>query len=212
MILVSFILLIRGIFKKKRTLWVSSLISGIFFILLIVFSITSYISDEINYWGSEKHRKESFEKAKNIGKSLGGQITGITEGIIESVDQDAIIKLAGKSGEIIGKGTTAIEEGFNGFKKELKILTEKSLVTNGLSIGNAQILKKNKTYSIAIFIEYNQNFENSLVLTTYDNSGKSINNSISKIKHMKGDGKLELFLFKIFDPTKISYCILKVKN
>jgi hypothetical protein len=210
MILVSLVLLIRGIFKKNKTLWISSLAGGTFFTLLIFFSITSYISNEIEYWGSEEHRKESFNKAKNIGKSLGGQVTGVAQGIIESVDEDAIIELARKSAKIVGKGITAIGEGFNGFEEELKILTDESVSEMGLIIGYAQKLKKDNTYSLGIFIEYEQNFKGSLVLTTFDIEGKSLNKSIFEVNRAKGEEKLEIFQFKILEPIKTGYCILKV--
>ena len=77
MILVLLGLLIGGIIKKKTALWMSSLISGIIFTLLTVFSIGTYVSKKIDYMGTEEYQEKSLRKAKNIGKAWGNKVSGV---------------------------------------------------------------------------------------------------------------------------------------
>lgn len=201
-------LTIGGLVKKKKKLWIISLSSFVVLSLVSVYALATYAQKSIAYMGSDEFQAETKKTAENWGKNMGNTITGAAEGLEESIDEDAIAKLAEKSGVILGSGVSAITKGVDeSIGKQTVYLSEEG-ENMGIRVGRAELLGDSVKYSFGLFLEFEKNFDGKLKLTAYDIEGKKVDVSEIEVSKDAGHNKVTVFQFDYLKPTQTEYCIL----
>lgn len=208
MMLIALGLTIGGILKKKQKLWIGSLIAFVFFTLLTVFSTYTYVKASIDYMGTDEFQAEVRKKGENMGKSAGSTASGAAEGFATTLDDEAIAKLAHKSGIVIGKSVTALSGGLDETMGKTSVFADKSLENVGISIGRAEHILDSAKHSFGLFIEFKNDFDGKLYLTAYDSKGLKQDITEITVVQKAGRSKVYVFQFEYFEPGLSGYCIL----
>jgi hypothetical protein len=208
MTIIALGLTIGGIVKKKRKLWIGSLVGFLFFTLLTVFSVYTYIKENINYMGTEEFQAETKKKAENLGKTWGNTVSGTAQGLEATLDDEAIAKLANKGANIVGKGVKAVATGLDETTGKTTVFADESVDKTGILIGRAEQITDSTKYSFGLFLEFKNDFDGKLILTAYDSKGLKQDNSELTIKQKAGKAKVYVFQFDYFQPGLSGYCIL----
>jgi hypothetical protein len=208
MTIIALGLTIGGIVKKKRKLWIGSLVGFLFFTLLTVFSVYTYIKENINYMGTEEFQAETKKKAENLCNTWGNTVSGTAQGLEATLDDEAIAKLANKGANIVGKGVKAVATGLDETTGKTTVFADESVDKTGILIGRAEQITDSTKYSFGLFLEFKNDFDGKLILTAYDSKGLKQDNSELTIKQKAGKAKVYVFQFDYFQPGLSGYCIL----
>lgn len=208
MTLIAIGLTIGGLVKKKQKLWIGSLVGFVFFALLTVFSAYTYIKASINYMGTDEFQAETKKKAENLGKTWGNTVSGTAQGLEATLDDEAIAKLANKGAKIVGKGVKAVATGLDETTGKTTVFSDESVDKTGITIGRAEQITDSTKYSFGLFLEFKNDFDGKLILTSYDSKGLKQDNSELTIKQKAGKAKVYVFQFDYFQPGLSGYCIL----
>jgi hypothetical protein len=209
MTILSFAFAIGGLIKKKRPVWITSLVLFVTFVMLAVFSVVIYAKKSIDYIGSEEFQEETRKKAENMGKTWGNTVSGTAQGLEASLNDTAISKLANKGSKIIGSGIKSIASGMDITVNKTVIYSDESLKEAEIVVGRAETFKNSD--SLALFIEFRKAYNGALVLTSYDKEDLQVDNSTIQVNAIAGDANVYIFKFKHFQPGLSNYCILKTK-
>lgn len=194
--------------KKKKKFFLTALISMVVFTLCIIASTYMYVKYTIEYVSSDEFHDETRKQAENLGRALGNTASGISEGLESSLDDEAIAKLANKAGKIVGKGIQSISEGVDETLIKTTVFTDESIEKDGMVIGRAEQVTDSAKYALGLYISFKKNFDNTLTLTAYDNSGAPVDVSKIHVKQSAGQAKVYAFRFDKFKPKANGYCIL----
>lgn len=207
---ISFAFIIGGLIKKKQAVWITSLVAFVVFSLLTVFAIVTYISESIDYMGSEEFQEGTRKQAENWGKNIGNTVSGAAQGLESSLDEEAIANLAEKSAVIAGKGIESMSKGFDETLGATMIYADTSVENAGIVIGRAEEVNhpEREKYNFGLYLEFQSAFEGTLRLTAYDSKGAKMANSELEIQQEAGDEKTFIFPFEYFEPGVSGYCIL----
>ena len=208
MTLIALGLTIGGLVKKKRKLWIGSLVGFVFLTLLTVFSAYTYIKESVNYMGTEEFQAETKKKAENLGKTWGNTVSGTAQGLEATLDDEAIAKLANKGANIVGKGVKAVATGLDETIGKTTVFADESVDKTGILIGRAEQITDSTKNSFGLFLEFKNDFDGKLILTAYDSKGLKQDNSELTIKQKAGKAKVYVFQFDYFQPGLSGYCIL----
>jgi hypothetical protein len=206
--LIALGLTIGGLVKKKRNLWIGSLATFVVFSLVTVFAIYTYVKETVNYMGSDAFQAETKKKAENMGKTWGNTVSGVSKGLNETLDDEAIAGLAKKSGTILGKGVQAFSTGLDETVGTTKVFADSLVNTMGIDIGRAELLLDAAKYSVGLYIASKNNVDSKFVLTAYDSKGVPQDNATLAIKQQAGKAQVHVFTFAYLKPGPSGYCIL----
>lgn len=210
MTLIALGFVIGGLIKKKHKIWLSALAGFVVFIMLSVVSIFVYFKETIEYMGSVEFQSETKKKAENLGKTWGNTVSGTTQGLEATLDDDAIARLAYKGSKIVGKGIKAVTNGIDETLVKTTIFADESIEQAGIDIGRAEKIVGSK-YSFGLFLEFKNAFNGKLVLTAYDSEGKKQDQSELITKVNAGDAGIYTFKFENFSSGLNGYCVLYVE-
>lgn len=206
---ISLAFLIAGLVKSNRKLWVPGLIGFVLFFLFTVAAGYTYAKKQIEYVSSDEFQEETRKAAENWGKNIGNTASGAAEGIASSLDEEAIGKLAEKSGKILGDGVKSMSKGMDESIGKVLIYPDSILSTNGIELGRAeQTYSPEDGYQFGVFLEFKSQFNGKLKLTAYDSEGLKMDVATVELDKEQGDEGVELFKFEHFKPGKSGYCIL----
>lgn len=208
MAIVSVVAVIYFFIKKNKKIFLISLISTVVFTLCIITSSYMYFKHTLKYVSSEEFHDEARKQAENMGRVWGNTVSGVSEGLEASLDDEAIAKLANKAGKIVGKSVQSISEGVDETVIKTTVFADESIEKDGISIGRAEQVTDSAKYALGLYISFKKDFDNTLTLTAYDNSGASVDVSKLQIKQSGGQAKVYVFEFDHFKPKANGYCIL----
>jgi|ERR1043165_4165379 hypothetical protein len=206
--LISIGLFIGGLVKKKQNLWIGSLIAFVVFTLLTVTTAYTYTKKAIDYMGSNEFQSETKKTAENMGKTWGNTVSGTAQGLEATLDEEAIAKLANKSGKIMGKGVTALSSGLDETAGHTTIFADESVDKVGITVGRAEEISGKESKNYGLYLEFKNDFDGTLRLTAYDSKGNKMDNSEIEVKEKAGKAKVCAFKFQYFTPGLSGYCIL----
>ncbi|MBK8805528.1 MAG: hypothetical protein IPO21_02300 [Bacteroidales bacterium] len=209
--LIALGLTIGGLIKKKRSLWIGSLIAFVFLTLFSVFSIVTYVKKSIDYMGSEEFQEETKKSASNWGKNIGNTVSGAAEGLEATLDDKAIAKLAEKSGVILGSGVKAISTGVEETLGKQTVYTDKEIEALGISIGRAEWIVDSAKYTLGLYLDFGKDINGTLKLTAFDRDGKKVDNSEIVTSQKSGQSKVFTFPFEFLKPTQFEYFVLSAQ-
>lgn len=208
MIILAAVFIIVGIVKKSAKLWVSSLAGFVVFCMLCVYAAISMVSSTVDYLGSDEFHEQTRKSAENWGKSVGNTITGASQGLEASVDEDAIYKLANKSARLAGNGVKAIAEGFDESVGKTTIFSNEEVNELGIKIGRAEEDTQGDTTIINLYLEFKNDFDGKLRLSSFDSEGTKMETSEMTVNEIAGTEKVFEFPFAYSNPGLSGYCIL----
>jgi hypothetical protein len=208
-VIACFILGIIGIIKKKIGMFVTSVIVFVIAAIVGVFSFFQYVVTTIEVISSNDVQEKISKGAELAGKTAGSIISGGAKGMNQTLDDNAIAALAGKSGTIIGKAVKATSSGWDSTFRP-SIFIDVSLANAGLELGRAEELyeRKNDDAFMSIFITFTKSCKGTLKLTMYDQEGKKMTTAQSDINEKGGAEKLIRFNFPVIHTELTRYYIL----
>jgi hypothetical protein len=210
--LIALGLVIGGIIKGKRMLWIGSLSAFVVLVLVSVFSVYLYISKSIDYMGSEEFQEQTRKSASNWGKNIGNTVSGAAEGIESTLDEEAISKLAEKSGFILGNGVQAISRGVDDAVGKQKVFLDKKVEELGVSMGRAEWLADSSKMTFSVYLEFERAFKGTLSLVAYDREGNKVDRSRKILEHPQRAEGVIVFTFDYLQPAQSEYCILSLSD
>lgn len=208
MALIAIVFIVVGISKKNTQMWAGSLVGFVAFSLLIVFSIVKMVTSTVEYLGSDEFHEQTRKNAENWGKSVGNTITGASQGLEASIDEEAIYNLANKTARIAGNGVKAIAEGLDESVGKTTIFMNEEVSDEGIEIGRADEDNEGEGTVITLHLDFEKDFEGKLRLSAYDSEGTKMETSELAVKEVAGTEKVFEFPFSYSRPGLSGYCIL----
>jgi hypothetical protein len=193
--LVGAVSIIYGLIKKRRTFSSSGLfvfIIGLFGCFIFGFK---YTKATLNYVKSNEFQEDTKKGAQFVGETVGTVTSGLSQGLSNTLDDEAISKLAQKSGAILGKSIKTIASGLDSTIGSKSIFIDKTLETDGLTFGRAEEKFNAESNELGIFIESKTDCKRRLKITNYDQTGKIIDVAEKDVFLKGGKGKVEVFSF-----------------
>jgi len=207
-ILIAIGTLIFGFIKKKRNFLITAVTLLVVGTIGCVYSVSTYTKKAIDYVQSKEFQDDAKKGAELLGQTAGSITAGVSDGLSNTLDDEAIEKLASKSAVIIGKSVKTIAAGFDSTLGNKNIYPDNSLENSGLELGNAVEEYKSKTNDLAIFIDYQKDFKGKLRITNYDQAGKKIDVAEKDINVKMGQGRVEVFSFSHSNLGLTTYYII----
>jgi hypothetical protein len=193
--LVSIITFIVGLVKKRKSIISTGLILFVIGICGCFFSGYKTAKTTLDYVKSKEFQDDTKKGTEFIGVTVGSATSGLSEGLSKTLDEDAISKLAEKSGAILGKSIKTMASSLDSTIGNTNIYIDKTLQSDNLSLGRAEEKYKSNSNDLGIFIETKTDFKGKLKLTNYDQSGKVIE-AVEKVVNFKANkGNVEVFSF-----------------
>ena len=199
---------IFGLVKKRKKLVLISLSIFFTFVLLTVYCAYSYVKKSIDYAATDEFQSEVKKKAENVGKTYGNTVSGTVKGLDETLDADAIAKLANKTAVITGKVVKATSAGLDSTVGQTSIVSDKSALDAGIEIGRALQNAEGSVNNIGLYLDFKTNFKGTLRLTSFDQKATKMDAVEVKVDEKAGVGKVVVFKFKFAPPGLNGYCIL----
>lgn len=203
------VMAIVSIIRKKIGLFTGSVIVFVTACIVGVFSIFQFTIQTVDYVAKQDVQTAVSKAAEVAGKTAGSVISGGAKGMNQTLDDNAIAALAGKSGTIIGKAIKASAAGWDSTFRP-SIFTDASLANAGFELGRAEELYERKTEDVfmSIFITFTKNFKGTLKLTMYDQEGKKMTVAQTEINEKAGAEKLIRFDFPVIHTELTRYYVL----
>lgn len=209
-VLLTFIslgLTIYGMVKKRKKLAIGALSSFVTLTLCCIWSIYMYAKKSIDYMGSPEFQAETKKKAENMGKTWGNTVSGASQGLTETLDDEAIAQLANKSAVITGKVVKAVSAGADTTLGN-SVLTDKSTTDAGIELGRAEEGIGSTARNMGLFLDFKTSFTGKLRLTAYDLKGRKQDVSDTSLDMKAGSGKVIIFDFPYATAGPNGYYIL----
>lgn len=200
--------IIGGLVKGYKKVWGIALGAFVFLSIVSVYSLVLYGKKTIDYLGSEEFHEQTKKTGNNLGAQVGNTVSGFSEGLESSLDEQTIIKLANKGGIILGSGVDAISDGLDETLGKQKIFPSENIEEKGIKIGRAQWVEGKSKYNLNLYLEFKKDFNEQIKLTAYDKEGLKIDNSEIEANYKKGDEKVNTFGFDYLNGGQAEYFIL----
>lgn len=200
---------IISIIRKKMGLFTSSVIVFVIACIVGAFCIFRFAIKTVDYVAKQDVQSTISKGAELAGKTAGSIISGGAKGINQTLNDNAIAALAGKSGTIIGKAIKATSSGLDSTFRP-NIFTDVSLANAGLELGRAEEVyeaKKDDAF-MSIFITFTKSFKGTLKLVMYNQEGKKMTISQTEINEKAGAEKLVRFNFPVIHTELTRYYVL----
>lgn len=200
--------LIFGLVKKRKTVIITAVILFVIGIVGCTFSAFAYAREVVNYVRSNEFQDDTKKGSELVGQTIGSVSSGVSSGLVTTLDDETITKLANKSATILGKSIKSMASGFDSTIGNKNIFLDSSLADSGLEFGRAEEEYHSKTNDLAIFVDYKKDFKGTLKLTNYDQNGRKIEVSEKEVNAKSGENKVEVFSFSHSDLGITTYYIL----
>jgi hypothetical protein len=203
------VMAIVSIIKKKVRLFTSSIIVFVISCIAGAYFIFQFTIQTVDYVAKQDVQIVVSKTAEIAGKTAGSVISGGAKGMNQTLDDNAIAALAGKSGTIIGKAIKATAAGLDStFRPSISI--DASLANAGLELGRAEELYegKNDDAFMSIFITFTKSCKGALKLTMYDQEGKKMAIAQTETNEKAGAEKLIRFNFSVIHTELTRYYVL----
>jgi hypothetical protein len=203
------VIAIISIIRKKIGQFVGSVIVFVITCIVGVFSFFQYVVTAIEVVNSNVVQSTISKGAELAGKTAGSVISGGAKGMNQTLDDNAIAALAGKSGTIIGKAIKASAAGWDSTFRP-SIFIDASLANAGLELGRAEELfeRKSENAFMSIFITFTKSFKGTLKLVMYDQTGAKMTIAQTEINEKAGAEKLVRFDFPVIHTELTRYYVL----
>jgi len=203
------VIAIISIIRKNIKLFTASTLVFVVTCIVGVYCIFQFTIKTVDYVSNHKVQETISAGAEIAGKTAGSIISGGAKGMNQTLDDNAIATLAGKSGTIIGKAIKATAAGLDSTFKP-SIFIDASLTNAGLELGRAEELYEHKSGDVfmGIFITYTKTFKGTLKLVMYDQAGKKMTIAQTDINEKTGAEKLVRFNFPVVHTEPTRYYIL----
>lgn len=203
------VMAIVSIIRKKIGLFTGSVIVFVITCIIGAFMIFQFALKTVDYVAKQDVQIAVSKAAEVAGKTAGSVISGGAKGMNQTLDDNAIATLAGKSGTIIGKAIKASAAGWDSTFRP-SIFIDASLANAGFELGRAEELYERKTEDVfmSIFITFTKNFKGTLKLTMYDQEGKKMTIAQTEINEKAGAEKLIRFDFPVIHTELTRYYVL----
>ena len=175
---------------------------------IIVKGVSDGITNTIEYASSDQMQKDVRTTTKTIGKTTGSIISGQVEGMAETLDEDAFMKLAQKSARIVGKGIVGITAELDGTMATTLIYTSQQADELGIQPGRAQPKKQGTANAVSLFTEFKKPFTGILKLESYDGQGNKMDTALIQVEEVAGAQKHLDFVFSNNAPGLSGYAVL----
>ncbi len=205
---VSLVLIVVGLVKKKRSLWVGSLTAFVIGSVLTAACAFLYVRETFRYVASNEFQHDTQHVAEHIGETVGSAVSGTAEGLEATLDDEALAQLANKGAKIVGKGVKAVATGLDETTGKTTVFTDESVEKAGITLGRAEQISTDVKNSFGLFLAFENDFSGKLVLTAYDSKGLKQDTSELTIQETAGKAKVYVFPFEYFQPSLSGYCIL----
>lgn len=106
--LTAIIAAIIGFVKKQKSTLTTTLILFVIGLCGCFFSGYKYTKAVLTYVQSNKFQNDTKKGTELIGETIGSATSGLSKGLSTTLDDEAISKLAEKSGAILGKSLKTI--------------------------------------------------------------------------------------------------------
>lgn len=209
-ILVSIGIVIFGLIKKRKNLFITAAILFGIGTIGCIFSAVTYAKKAIEYVKSNEFQNDTRKGAALVGETIGSTTSGLSNGFSKTLDDEAINNLASKSATILGKVTKTIASNLDSTLGNKNIYLDKTLENSGLELGRADEKYNSKTNDLGIFIDYKRDFNKTLRITNYDQTGKKIEVVEKAINSKAGQNKVEVFSFLHSDLGLTTYYIISI--
>lgn len=198
-----------SIIRKKMGLFTGSVIVFVITCTIGAFMIFRFAVKTVNYVAQQDVQSTISKGAEIAGKTAGSVISGGAKGMNQTLDDNAIAALAGKSGTIIGKAIKASAAGWDSTFRP-SIFIDASLANAGLELGRAEELyeRKSEDAFMSIFITFTQSFKGTLKLVMYDQTGAKMTIAQTEINEKAGAEKLVRFDFPVIHTELTRYYVL----
>lgn len=205
----SVIIAIVSIIRKKMGLFNGSVIVFVIACIVGVFSIFQFTIKTVDFVAKQDVQTAVSKAAEVAGKTAGSVISGGAKGMSQTLDDDAIAALAGKSRTIIGKAIKASAAGWDSTFRP-SIFTDTSLANVGLELGRAEELyeRKSEAAFMSIFITFTKSYKGTLKLVMYDQSGAKMTIAQTELNEKVGAEKLVRFDFPVIHTELTRYYVL----
>lgn len=205
---IAVVFLIIGIIKKQKNIFT---VAAIFLAVGVggcAYAIIAYTREAYHYVTGKDFQNDVQKGAGLVGQTLGSASSGFSKGISETLDDNAIRTLAGKSASIIGNSIKTIASGLDSALGNKQIFIDTSLSASHLELGRASATYDGNANDIDIFIQYPKGFKGKLKLTNYDQTGKKIDIAQKAVDAKTGQETVEQFQFLHSDLGLTTYYIL----
>jgi hypothetical protein len=220
LIIISGLVTLSGIFSViygfiKKTTNIKSI--GFFLLIAGLFGCFffgyKYAKTTLEYVKSSEFQEDAKKGAQLVGETMGTVTSGVSKGLSNTLDDEAISKLAQKSGAILGKSIKTIASGLDSTLVSKSVFMDKTLESEGLNFGRAEEKLNAGSNDLEIFVESATDFAGRLKITNYDQTGKIIDVSEKDVNLKAGKGKVEVFSFANADFSLTTYFIIsKISN
>jgi hypothetical protein len=130
--------------------------------------------------------------------------------VANTLDDEAIKNLAGKSATILAKVTKTVASTLDSTIGTNNIFLDQSLSETGIELGRATEKYQSSGSDLQVFISYKKNFKGKLRLTNYDQLGKKMEQVEKAIISVAGDERVEVFHFPNSEFGITTYFILNI--
>jgi hypothetical protein len=206
--LVGVVSIIYGLIKKR----INFRSTGLFVFMIGLFGCFifgyQYAKNTIDYVKSNDFQEDAKSSAQFVGETVGTVTSGLSKGLSKTLDDEAISKLAQKSGAILGKSIKTIASALDSTIGSKSIFIDKTLERDGLTFGRAEEKFNAESNDLGIFVASETDFKGRLKITNYDQTGKKIDVAEKEVNIRAGKGNVEVFSFTNADFGMTTYFII----
>ncbi|MCG8696630.1 MAG: hypothetical protein MI922_01140 [Bacteroidales bacterium] len=199
---------IGGLVKKKKGLWIGSLIGFVVCCMCFAWTVAWTVKSSVEYIATDEFQEKTKKSAEAMGKAWGNTVSSTAKGLEETLDEEALLKLAGTTTRIVGKGVKVVAKNIDETFGSVTVFTDESIDNSGIQLGRAQRIKDSANYSFGLYLEFAKDFDGELQLTAFDTDGNKRDRTTMQLTANAGDNKVQVFTFEYFKPGMNGYCIL----
>ncbi len=208
--LVSLGVIIFSLVKKKRNMLKFATVLLIACSACTVISGIMYSKKVLTYVRSGEFQADTRKGTTLVGQTIGSASSGLSDGVANTLDDEAIKNLAGKSASILAKVTKTVASTLDSTIGTKNIFLDQSISETGIELGRATEKYQSTGNDLQVFISYKKNFKGKLRLTNYDQMGKKLEQVEKAIFSTAGDERVEIFHFPNSEFGITTYFILAV--
>ena len=208
--IVSFGFVIFSVVKKRRNTLRFGAVLVIACGASTIISGLMYSQKAVNYVKSGEFQTDTRKGAALVGKTIGSASSGLSDGVANTLDDEAIKNLAGKSASILAKVTKTVASTLDSTIGTKNIFLDQSVSETGIELGRGTEKYQSNGNDLQVFISYKKNFKGKLRLTNYDQMGKKLEQVEKAIFSTAGEERIEIFHFPNSEFGITTYFILAV--
>lgn len=199
---------VTGLVTKRNKALFAGCILFVIGLFGCFFSGYKYSKAVLEYVKSDEFQSDTKKGTEFIGETIGSGASGLSQGLSNTLDDEAIAKLAAKSGVILGKSIKTVASGLDSTIGRKSVFIDKTLEEDNLIFGSAEASYNDKTNDLRIYLESKTDFRGKLKLTNYDQTGNLIDVAVKEVNLTANKGKVEVFSFNNASLGMTTYYII----